>query len=723
MIEFRLDARTVIVALRRDQQRGAILIFCLVFLVVLTVMAASSMESALLEERIAGNQQDESAAFQAAEISLRTAENWLLAQQYRPETSANGSTVVWERDAADPDLSDSLQWWQDPARDDNEWWKDNAIPAVDVVGFAEPPRYLIEELAELRTGQSIAIGSGLRSPVLVFHRVTARGTGRGETAVVQLQTTFAKLYNEGAQVIMNTRDVCREESWRLSSLSAFAFIPGPQCSYPQEMLDPIQDTLANHGGRVRHSDDLLVTQRKVRTKVNYCYRSGLDRVRWSSELLAVPIRSDGEVAALPDWNAANILKQHNFKSGRKVITFNLLAKLTGAGMPNGQGATLHWPRKYSCASEDPVFSPAQISTLLTDASLALSTADAEQIVANQTLGQAISASLRGQRSREASRYQYGVRDLVFEDVVKGQACFVLLHSFPYSMNLAPRSYATFRSHNGSRRAKIYERSKAGMLHGFDATAGLERIAYIGNAVSGNLRHFARADYSHRHHVDSPSSFLDPYRSVKRDLATGIQGRWRTSLWEFNHADEEGFSYTLGSPQIAKMANGRGAAAFGNGYNNPVAYGLASSSGRGALYGWMLELMSVLVEGVAIDCHFSELQVNNSKVRYGSVIFTRLIPPLTPSDSSGYGFVMLVGVCHGSAHGLSTLDLAADCVFDEADADAAGRMTDLDIVRSISTVSDTGRDLAAGSASSGDLADFEINTATAAPGRQSWRQLD
>ncbi len=176
------------------RQRGAILIFCLVFLLVLTMMGVSSMESAVLEERMAGNLQDQNAAFQAAETSLQTAENWLLQQRFWPETSADGSTTVWERDAADPDDADSLHWWQDASRDDSEWWEDNGIAVAGVEGVAAEPRYLIEELSEISTGQSIAIGTGQESRVRVFHRVTARGTGVGDTAVVQLQSTFVKSY-------------------------------------------------------------------------------------------------------------------------------------------------------------------------------------------------------------------------------------------------------------------------------------------------------------------------------------------------------------------------------------------------------------------------------------------------------------------------------------------------------------------------------------------------
>lgn len=193
MSEFRCPPRRYPSALPA-RQGGAILIFCLVFLLVLTMMGVTSMESAVLEERMAGNMQDQNAAFQSAETSLQAAEAWLMAQRFWPESSVDGSTTVWERDATDPDDSDFLYWWQDADRDDTAWWEDNAIAVDGVEGVATEPRYVIEELSEISTGQSIAIGSGQESRVRVFHRVTARGTGVGDTAVVQLQSTFVKSY-------------------------------------------------------------------------------------------------------------------------------------------------------------------------------------------------------------------------------------------------------------------------------------------------------------------------------------------------------------------------------------------------------------------------------------------------------------------------------------------------------------------------------------------------
>jgi type IV pilus assembly protein PilX len=180
--------------LPRRNQRGAVLIFCLVFLLVLTMMGVASMESAVLEERMAGNMQDFNAAFQAAESSLQTGENWLAGEIIWPATSTDGSTTVWSRDSMDPSTSDSLHWWQDSARDTSTWWNNNGIEVSAVEGVATPPHYIVEEVSTITSGQSIGIGSGQQNRIRVFHRVTARGSGVGDAAVVQLQSTFVKSY-------------------------------------------------------------------------------------------------------------------------------------------------------------------------------------------------------------------------------------------------------------------------------------------------------------------------------------------------------------------------------------------------------------------------------------------------------------------------------------------------------------------------------------------------
>ena len=61
-------------AMNRRSQRGAILIISLMFLVVLTMLALTTMGGITLEERMSGQYRDLNVAFQAAESGLRDAE-------------------------------------------------------------------------------------------------------------------------------------------------------------------------------------------------------------------------------------------------------------------------------------------------------------------------------------------------------------------------------------------------------------------------------------------------------------------------------------------------------------------------------------------------------------------------------------------------------------------------------------------------------------------------
>jgi len=178
-----------------NRQRGAVLIFCLVFLLVLTLMGVSSMESTVLEERMAGNMQDYNAAFQAAESALTEAEQWLAVQLLWPVSSDNGSTGVWVRQSMDPDTGNSVPWWEEPALETAAWWQENARPAPGSPALDAAPRFIIEEFREATLGESVAIGTGVQQQARVFHRITARGVGRSDSSVVYLQSTYVRSYD------------------------------------------------------------------------------------------------------------------------------------------------------------------------------------------------------------------------------------------------------------------------------------------------------------------------------------------------------------------------------------------------------------------------------------------------------------------------------------------------------------------------------------------------
>ncbi|PCI74654.1 MAG: hypothetical protein COB20_14925 [SAR86 cluster bacterium] len=176
------------------QQSGAILVFCLVFLSILTVMGTSGMETTVLEERMSSNMRDHTLAFQSAESALKNAEAWLLAQDDLPLVSGDGSTTVWSEDAMDPSGTDGKYWW-DHANIDAAWWNTNADAIAGVAGVATQPTYIIEEYRTVDSGESLGTGGGEAPRSRTFHRITARGVGVNANTAVRVQSTFVQSYN------------------------------------------------------------------------------------------------------------------------------------------------------------------------------------------------------------------------------------------------------------------------------------------------------------------------------------------------------------------------------------------------------------------------------------------------------------------------------------------------------------------------------------------------
>ena len=163
------------------QQRGAILIFCLVFLLVLTLMGAANMQSAVLQERMAGNMLSHDSARHAAEATLQEAQLWLVAQSARPLADSVGSVGVWSRDSVDPNRSNAVPWWEEPYCLSADWWQRHTREAREVRAPAQA-YFLIEEFASVAD-----------SPVYSY-RITVRGSGLSEAVAILLQAVVVRSF-------------------------------------------------------------------------------------------------------------------------------------------------------------------------------------------------------------------------------------------------------------------------------------------------------------------------------------------------------------------------------------------------------------------------------------------------------------------------------------------------------------------------------------------------
>lgn len=174
-------------------QRGAILVFSLLMLLVLTLLALAAMNMSFSEERMAGNARNVNAAFQAGEAGLRDGEQWLADQTARPDPCAGSPCLVYERAgmpgiaAEAPDLRDMP----------DAWWTANGTTygsqtaAEPIAGLAREPETVIENYAYVP--DSLTVGAGPPTG-RDFFKITSRGTGGVEAAQAVVESTFTRRF-------------------------------------------------------------------------------------------------------------------------------------------------------------------------------------------------------------------------------------------------------------------------------------------------------------------------------------------------------------------------------------------------------------------------------------------------------------------------------------------------------------------------------------------------
>lgn len=183
-------------------QAGVALVVALLMLLILSLLAVTSVEKVNISERIAGNQRDMNSAFQAAEAALLEGERWILNPPAgiiltppTPSTSCSGSacaTAVWDT-VANGNGNDSVRFENGSTKEWHEidWATKGRQLSVhggtgnngaSMQSLANNPRYVIEYL-----------GSGSVSGTNVYYfRVTARAVGVTPNSEVILQSIFRR---------------------------------------------------------------------------------------------------------------------------------------------------------------------------------------------------------------------------------------------------------------------------------------------------------------------------------------------------------------------------------------------------------------------------------------------------------------------------------------------------------------------------------------------------
>ncbi len=194
----------------KSRERGISLVIVMMFLVILSMLGVTALQTSTLSSKVARNQLDRTLAFQAAEAALRDAELDLKNKKFDKTTScvagATGCRVILISNrgqnfgndttgnpsanrcklglcATDNLIAGAPPFWEDRAR----WEKTNVDDSITYGRFtgaanlpvvSQQPRYMIEFFQQ---GDDSV------------YRITAVGFGASENTQIMLQTAYKAL--------------------------------------------------------------------------------------------------------------------------------------------------------------------------------------------------------------------------------------------------------------------------------------------------------------------------------------------------------------------------------------------------------------------------------------------------------------------------------------------------------------------------------------------------
>ncbi len=286
------------------------------------------------------------------------------------------------------------------------------------------------------------------------------------------------------------------------------------------------------------------TQLDTDTKI---YQARFDSGDWSGQLLAYPIKADGTLDVVA-WDAGSLMPAHG---ARNITTFK----------PGTGGVNFAW----------------------TDLSVAQQTA----LDGGDGFGDERVDYLRGSDALEVKNGgPLRNRTRALGDIINSDPFYVGATSFSNQKlpGVEGTSYGAHVTAKATVPPMVYVGANDGMLHGFDADTGVERLAHVPNAVYDNLRGLTLPAYAHRYFVDGSPKAADAYFGgawhtvLVEPLAGGGRAVFALDitdptahaaskvLWEYTDTD---LGYPLGEASIVRMATGEWAAVFGNGYLSDI----------------------------------------------------------------------------------------------------------------------------------------------------------
>lgn len=289
-------------------------------------------------------------------------------------------------------------------------------------------------------------------------------------------------------------------------------------------------------------------------KLNTVYQGKYVSKYWSGQMVATSLDTTSGAVGTVKWNAATKIPS---AADRSIFTYRI---------EDPGGVDFKW----SGASGLNVAEKAKLGN------------DSEQL-----------DFIRGDRTNEGNsgskKFRSRDPDTVLGDIVNSPPIFVGGENQGYSGSgwTESASYNAFLVSKATRTPMIYVGANDGMLHGFDADTGIEKLAYIprSNLLGDNasqLSNLTSKSYAHKYFVDGPLVANDVYVGTAwKTVLVSSQGAGGKSifaldvtnpdsfdkskvLWEFSHPE---LGYVRSLPVIARLNDGHWYAISGNGFES------------------------------------------------------------------------------------------------------------------------------------------------------------
>jgi len=358
---------------------------------------------------------------------------------------------------------------------------------------------------------------------------------------------------------------------------------------PREISEKLSELLSNISKDEGTASSGAVSSGSINSS-SRVYQSTFNSATWSGDLAGYPINKDGTIkensgpgsdviSALNPWSASDLVPTPD---NRTILTVNT----------DGSVVPFRWTTGGLDAARKIELRGVSTGTA----------AELEELAMKRL------AYLRGFRTNERTATDisklFRERASVLGDIVNSAPAFVGAPAFRYRDNLESKPYSQYRVDQQERDEMIYVGANDGMLHAFDAETGTERWAFIPAEVFPNLYTLTDPNYQHRFFVDGSPTTGDAFigNDWRTVLVSGLNGGGQSMfaldvtetdysetsteppfLWQYSDENDVDLGYTYSRPSIVRMHNGKWAAVFGNGYNNTVADGHASTTGNAVLY--------------------------------------------------------------------------------------------------------------------------------------------